>query len=145
MPCSIARLPLRAALAALALSSLGCGSSAKDRVSCTSDADCVAAFSTKFTQDLDLPVPPQCCTNAEHSSGICMLPAPGCDSGFRYVFAAPQVGDCVKSVPMCQALPVPPDMSAPDDLSTQPAPDLAAPEPDLATAGDLAPTADGPT
>lgn len=108
-------------LSLVALSAVvsGCGQDFVGKISCTSDAQCLAAAGTLFG-NLDASSPdffPLCC------SGTCVLPAGGCDiqasdgRGYRYLDNDPGYGSCVTEDPMC---PIPPDLATPvfPDLSS---------------------------
>ena len=95
---------------ALSLVVAGCGNDLVGKITCSTDNDCRTPEKVGSLFDFDAGDPallPQCC------SGACVLPAGGCDTGYRYLNNDPGYGDCVKEDPMCPA-PMPlPDMSMP--------------------------------
>jgi hypothetical protein len=80
----------------------GCGDDNNAKVSCSDDSGCLTKAGTLFVGDSGVDTLPKCC------GGICMLPAGGCDSGFRYLTAEPAYGACAV-MPGCPAAP--PDMA----------------------------------
>jgi hypothetical protein len=105
-----------ALLSLVALSSVvaACGQDISSKVSCSTNAECLLLATSGGLIDTDAGDPaffPECC------SGTCVLPAGGCDTGYRYLTSEPAYGGCISADPMC---PVPPDMAMPvvQDLST---------------------------
>src|SRR5688500_5471244 len=97
----------------LALSIVGCGQDFQGKVSCKDDDECLnKAINSGYIPlyrdgSASVEALPRCC------EGTCVLPAGGCDSGYRYLTNDPDYGACVED-PMC---PVIPDMSIPPDLA----------------------------
>ena len=91
----------------------GCASDIEQKVMCSSNSDCFNTMNggkagTLYNDtDVDAAAAegllPQCC------AGFCLVPAGGCDSGFRYMTFDPNnqpsggYGECVMT-PMCSAL-----------------------------------------
>jgi hypothetical protein len=112
------------AMRLLALASLvlcACGSDVATQITCAGPSDqatCIHVLDGgdmgKFLDfDASVAVLPQCCNN------VCVVPASGCDFGYRYVTSLPGFGDCVAE-PMCpetQDLATPADLSSPDLIS----------------------------
>ena len=95
----------------------GCGQDFVAKISCTDDKGCQTQTGTLFS-DGSVDFLPRCC------AGFCVLPAGGCDSGFRYLDNDPGYGECVVD-PGCPAgppdmtiIPPPADMSMTPDSST---------------------------
>jgi hypothetical protein len=115
-------------LATAALLLAACGSDVATKITCAGPQDqatCIQILDGgdmgKFLDfDASAGVLPQCCDN------LCVVPATGCDSGYRYVTSLPGFGECV-AAPMCPEMgqdlsqPTPPqDFShaTPQDLSS---------------------------
>lgn len=110
------------AMRLLALASLvlcACGSEVATKIMCSGPSDqatCIRALDGggdmgKFLDfDASVAVLPQCCDN------LCVVPATGCDSGFRYVTSLPGFGECV-AAPMCPAMGQ--DLAIPADLAAR--------------------------
>ena len=107
---------MRIALAVLLCAA--CGSDVAIKITCNDQATCIRALDGgdlgKFLDfDASVAVLPQCCNN------VCVAPANGCDSGFRYVTSLPGYGECV-AAPMCPEMgqdleaPSPRDMTSHD-------------------------------
>jgi hypothetical protein len=94
-----------------------CGKDTNAKIKCSTKADCVAKTGALFDYDMGLNIEVQCCAE------VCVLESQGCDSGYRYVTAAPAVGECA-AAPMC---PAQPDltMMVEGDMSQPPAVDGA--------------------
>jgi hypothetical protein len=71
----------------------GCGDTF-GKVTCSDDAGCLTAAGTLFAGDASADSLPRCC------GGTCMLPAGGCDSGYRYLTSEPAYGTCA-AMPGC--------------------------------------------
>ena len=74
----------------------GCGDDLQSKVTCSDDSACRTKAGTIFADDAGVDSLPRCC------GGTCVLPAGGCDSGFRYLTSAPGYGECV-AMPSCPA------------------------------------------
>jgi hypothetical protein len=93
----------------------GCPTDVKDRVSCSTNKDCLDASKGLYDDfDASAAFLPQCCAS------VCVVPATACDSGLRYLTSRPALGQCTSGV-MC---PVPPDMSVPADMTGWSIPDM---------------------
>jgi hypothetical protein len=82
----------------------GCGQDFVGKIACKTDQDCRNQTGTLFTDASDPSLLALCC------SSVCVLPAGGCDTGYRYLDNDPGYGDCVADDPMCPAMP---DLSMP--------------------------------
>jgi hypothetical protein len=96
----------------------GCGSDINAHVACTSTTECQALgfASGLFDKDASIDFLPQCCAS------LCLVASLGCDSGYRYLIAAPAVGECApaSATTTCVA-PPPPDLAMPpEDMSGPP-------------------------
>jgi hypothetical protein len=106
-------------LIGLALVGVGCGQDFVGKISCTDDKSCLAQTGTLFS-DGSMDFWPQCC------GGFCVLPAGGCESGYRYLNNDPGYGECAEN-PGCPAPPamdlsmpqVETDMSIVRDMGNQ--------------------------
>ncbi len=88
---------------ALASITAGCGTDVASQLMCSSDADCLKATGSLYS-DVDASVDqlPHCC------AAVCVVQSIGCDKGYRYLTSQPSLGACVPE-PMCPAAPL--DMS----------------------------------
>ena len=87
----------------LATVSAGCEDDVSMTTTCKVDSECLPLAGDLVDVDASPSTAPQCCNN------ICLMPAGGCESGYRYLTSKPTYGDCVVE-PMCPgAMPV--DMS----------------------------------
>jgi hypothetical protein len=77
---------MRVLCLAVLLLAAGCGS--PGNVSCKADAECVTRSLAIVPADASPSAVPRCC------DGMCLLPSPGCDSGFRYLTDEPAFGVC---------------------------------------------------
>jgi hypothetical protein len=86
-----------------------------EHVPCTKQADCLTMLGTLFPPDGGDPaLLPQCC------GSFCLLPAGGCEFGYRDLTANPPgYGNCVSEANAMMCPPaMPPDLSVPRDMST---------------------------
>jgi hypothetical protein len=83
----------------------GCGQDFVGKISCTDAKTCMSKAKGLFDVDAGDPsLFPQCC------GGYCMMPAGGCDSGYRYLDNDPGYGACTE-MNFC---PPSPDLSMPE-------------------------------
>ena len=99
-------------LSAVALSLVvsSCGEDFVGQIKCNTDSDCRTSDKLGMLFDTDAGDPallPMCC------SSTCVLPAGGCDTGYRFLDNDPGYGDCVPKDPMCPAPMQMPDLSMP--------------------------------
>jgi hypothetical protein len=92
---------------ALSLVLSGCPEDFQGKISCSTNNDCTSKTGTLFSDASAPEFLPMCC------SGQCVLPAGGCETGFRYLTNEPAYGECVAEDPMC---PAPPDMAMEEEM-----------------------------
>ena len=95
----------------------GCGSDINAHVACNTTMDCTTLGfnSGLFDKDASVDFLPQCCTS------LCLVPSLGCDSGYRYLIAAPAVGECAPASATTACMtPPPPDLAMAEDLASPP-------------------------
>ncbi len=83
----------------------GCGQDFVGKQACTDAKSCISKAGSLIPGDAGELTLPQCC------GGYCVLPAGGCDTGYRYLDNDPGYGTCTE-MNFC---PAQPDMSMPEE------------------------------